>query len=511
MNTLLMKATLSTAIALTIAGCGSSGGGGGGSTAGIGGSGFVSSGSVSGFGSVFVNGVEFETDSATFDVDGAPGTQDDLAIGMVVKVHGSINDDGETGTATSISFDDEIQGPVSSVTEVGNDGVKLLVEVLGVTIIIDSGSTTFDVDSSLAGTPFDFDTITVSGINNNVEVSGFFDSNGDLQATRIELKDIVFDTSSVVEIEGVITNYVDDSNFQIEGNPGITVDASAPATFDNLPNGLEDGQLVEVVGTLDAGLTTLTASQVEGEDNSVADTDEFEIEGIITDYVSDSNFKIGDIVVDASGATFEPFALSLENDIRIEAEGKVVNGVLIASEIELEGGDLKVHAKVSAINLGANSFEVVPNPLTGEAITVTVEIGTQIEDDVSGLEELTLLNIAVDNFVEVRGFDDGSGGIAATEVAIKDPGDVLVRGEATAATGDAASGGTITVLGVTFDFDAVTDFEDVDESNMIDVEINALISDINNVLLPPQLLKIEDKEVLNEINPVGTADAIDVE
>ena len=69
MNKILVKTSLCAAIALTIVGCGSESSGGGG-VAGIGGSGYVSSGSVSGFGSVFVNGVEFETDSATFDVDG---------------------------------------------------------------------------------------------------------------------------------------------------------------------------------------------------------------------------------------------------------------------------------------------------------------------------------------------------------------------------------------------------------------------------------------------------------
>ena len=115
MNTLLTKSALSAAIALTLVACGGSGSSGG--VAGIGGSGFISSGSVTGFGSVFVNGVKFETGSATFDIDDSgSGSQDDLAIGMVVKVNGSINDDGVTGTATSISFDDELQGPVSSLS-----------------------------------------------------------------------------------------------------------------------------------------------------------------------------------------------------------------------------------------------------------------------------------------------------------------------------------------------------------------------------------------------------------
>ena len=495
MNTLLIKTALSAAIALTIAGCGSSGGGGGGSTAGIGGSGFVSSGSITGFGSVFVNGVKFDVNGATFDVDGDMDAMEGaLAIGMIVKVNGSI--DGDTGIATSISYDEELQGPISAVTP--PDSVKRSLTILGDTVFVDSSSTTFDVDSLLADTTFNINTIAV---NNVVEVSGFFDSNGDLQATRIELKDIIFDPNSIVEVEGVIKNYIDDSNFMV-GN--VFVDASSPSVIDGL-NVLQNGLLVEVIGTYDAGTNTVKANKVEGEDNLVANTDEFEIEGLITK-LNGTTFNLGDLIVDASGAIIEPFALSLENDMRVEVEGKVLGGVLTATKIELEGGDLKVHAEIKEVF--SNTFEVVPNPLTGQVITVTVASGTQIEDDVNGLEELTLSDLMATDFVEIRGFNDGSDGILATEVSVKLESDVLVQGEATAATGDAASGGTITVLGVTFDFDAVTDFEDVDESNMIDVQINALISDISAA---PVLVKIEDNQSGTGGNPVGTADAIDVE
>ncbi len=268
MNSLLIKSTLAAAIAITISACSS---GDSGSVAGIGGSGYTSSGSITGFGSVFVNGVEFETDSATFDVDGEDGTQADLAIGMVVRVNGSINEDGLTGVAESISFDEELQGPVSAPIIYDIDGVNGTFTVLGVKVIIDSSSTSFDIDSDLpAATVFDFDTIAV---NNNVEISGFFDMNGVLQATRIELKDIIFDPNSVVEVEGVISN-LSGTTFNLGG---LIIDASA-ATLDDLSNGLQDEQLAEVKGTYDIGSNTITASKVEAEDDSVEDTDEFELE-----------------------------------------------------------------------------------------------------------------------------------------------------------------------------------------------------------------------------------------
>ncbi len=213
MNTKLTISTLSATIALTLAACGGSGGGG---VAGIGGSGFISSGSITGFGSVFVNGVEFETDSSSFDVDGAPGSQDDLGIGMIVQVSGTINDDGVTGTATSIKFDDQLQGPVSGLAPFVAGDVKRTFTVLGVTVIIDSSSTTFDIsgeDGIPLNTVFNFETITN---DNNVEISAFPNSNGELVATRIELKDITFDPTSIVEVRGTITNPVNTS-FTLNG------------------------------------------------------------------------------------------------------------------------------------------------------------------------------------------------------------------------------------------------------------------------------------------------------
>jgi hypothetical protein len=507
MKTLLIKSTLATAIALSIAACTPADNEG---VAGIGGSGYVSSGSVTGFGSVFVNGVEFETDNSTFDVDGNPdGTQDDLAIGMIVQVSGSINADGITGDATSITYDDQLQGPVTGLTAPDLDGITRSFMVLGTNVIIDSGSTSFDLDSDLpASTVFDFDTISE---DNNVEVSGFFDSSGNLVATRVELKDIKFDTDSIVEIKGTIAG-LSGTTFNLGS---LMVDAST-ATLDDLPNGLEDGLFVEVKGKLNTGLTTLMASSIEAEDGSVEDSDEFELEGIITDYISDSSFKVNGIPVNASSASREPSSLVLANDTRIEVEGAIINGILIADEIESEDGDIKVHAMVTAVPpvTAANTFEV--SPLPGQTITVTVSTNTQFEDDV-GENKFFNINDLVANtdFVEIRGFDDGSGGIDAVEVDVKELSDVIVQGPASAATGSAGIGGDITVLGITFKFtDSTnadpTDFEDENDVNLNSGEIDALLSDINNTSTATKLLKIEDKKAPDG-NAIGTADEIDIE
>ena len=316
---LTMKAALPVAIALALSACSSSDS----STTTPNTSGLVSSGVITGFGSIFVNGVEFETDSATFNVDGVSGTQEDLAIGMKVDIEGTINADGVTGMATHVDFDEELQGPVLGPI-IDNIQTKSFT-VLGTTVIIDINDTRFDDDNDA----FSFDTIED---NDNVEISGFYDETGALHATRIELEDEDFDDNSIVEVEGVIEGL--SGTFFIIGT--LEVEAK-DAVLDDLPNGLVDGIKVEVKGTFDVTTNTLTATKVEGEDDELEDSEnEIEIEGIITRYVDDSDFDVDGHPVDASADTVErePSSLILEEGIHIEVEGIVSNGILIASEVE---------------------------------------------------------------------------------------------------------------------------------------------------------------------------------
>ena len=111
-----------------LAGCG--GGSGGGGLAGIGGTGVVASGSITGFGSIFVNGVEYEIESGTCEVDDrivSGNCQANLRLGMVVTVEGTVS--GSTGTASRVVFDSAVEGPVSGLTT-GPDGLTKSFNVL---------------------------------------------------------------------------------------------------------------------------------------------------------------------------------------------------------------------------------------------------------------------------------------------------------------------------------------------------------------------------------------------
>jgi len=88
-----------------LAACGGGGSGGGTSTAGLpgtGGTGIYAQGSISGFGSVIVNGIKFDDLQASVQVDGVTATSADLRLGMVASVQGVRGGVATLGTASSI-------------------------------------------------------------------------------------------------------------------------------------------------------------------------------------------------------------------------------------------------------------------------------------------------------------------------------------------------------------------------------------------------------------------------
>ncbi|WEJ62936.1 DUF5666 domain-containing protein [Thiomicrorhabdus lithotrophica] len=491
---------LAAALAISIAGCGG-GGDTTGDTAGIGGSGFISSGTITGFGSVYVNGVKFETDSATFDIEGdTSSNQANLSIGMIVKVYGTINTDGTTGTATSIVFDDELQGPIAGVIyspalSTADTADSVSFTVLGVTVNADRITTNFDgatLFDSTAGNLVD---------GNHIEISGFFDSNGVLHASRIEKQ-----SDSTVEMKGTVDNYVDVSNFDIvrlDSNNSVivtvNVDASSASSIEGLPNGIADGAFIEVEGTYNSGSNTITADKVESEYFEIEDTDEFEVEGYITNFNSNSDFKINGMSIDASGAQIEPAGTALTNDLKVEAEGQIVNNVLIADEISLRGGEIKIEAPVSSV-------DTLNNTLTIQATTlpdfITIEVGneTEFRDEVNDTEPFYLENINNSMHVAIEGFELQNGNVFADKVVVIDGLDgIAVDGVLESFDAGAK---TVTILGATFSaLDGTTTYEQND----------VILAPNSWATLEPKLNPNTTQIEVEDTNSDGIADKIEID
>ena len=276
----------------------------------------VSRGVITGFGSIFVNGHEFETDDASFEVDDDSGEQDDLRVGMIVTVVGSHRDGVDY--ADKVTYDNELKGPVSDIQIV--DGNSKILVILGQSVLV-TRDTTIDDDGSLS-----YDTIAIGDV---LEVSAYV---GDTQmiATHIEWQD----NADEIEIKGVIENFAAGS-FEIRGFP---VSYDDTTEVDKHIDTLVDGLFVEVKGQLNAGGDVLIANEIQAEDEGIDDhEDEVEIKGVVSDYQSENaTFMLQGQEVDVSSAKFEPASLVLANGLLIEVEGHFVDGQLVADQVQLE-------------------------------------------------------------------------------------------------------------------------------------------------------------------------------
>lgn len=95
---MMMKKTLAIVIATSMAtlyGCGgSSSGSTSSNVSGSNAAEVTSVGVITGFGSVIVNGVHYETNKSVFRIDDEAGDESSLTIGMEVEVRGRLSEDG---------------------------------------------------------------------------------------------------------------------------------------------------------------------------------------------------------------------------------------------------------------------------------------------------------------------------------------------------------------------------------------------------------------------------------
>jgi hypothetical protein len=378
-----------------IAGCGGGGGGGDpGSTAssgvGVGGTG-AASGRVSGFGSVIVNGIRFDDSSATVrDDDGLSGA---LKLGMLVDIRsGDISAvDSNTGlasaTASQINYISSIKGPVSAVS--ANS-----ITVLGQTIAINSATVFEDYANGLSAVR----------VGDLVEVYAFqIDSAGNHTATRIEHKT----TLALYKLTGTVSN-LNGSTFNL-GATSISY-GSASSPIPALRNGLR----VRVkLSTSQAG-ASWSATQIQTADLSLPDGVEAEVEGVITDYLSNASFKVNGVSVQASSSS----SLSLANGIRVKVKGGIQSGVLTASSVTVKNSDgsddadTRLFGTASSHNTAAHTFVV-------RGVSVHYDSTGTTTDFRDGLTPADLGNTSLQ--LEVRGNLAAANGaqVEATRIRLK--------------------------------------------------------------------------------------------
>jgi len=379
-------------------------------------------GPVSGFGSVFVNGIEFFTDGIlNRTVDSDDGITEECATrseefclreGMILRVEGQWRDDGQ-GTADSLSYDDTLRGPIDDILpDPSGAGEFVTIVVMGQQVRVDSQTvlhgTTFA--TLLEGTG----TGTGVGVGDNVRVSAWRQADGSYRARFVGILTVTPVGVEPVELEGSVSDVNPGPNQFIIGTITVeydpdTVDFGSELTEADLsfPN------VLEVEGSLTGNL--LTASSIDRDDArrfARGGADDIQFTATIdTPYEPDDRpgeFTMSGLTVRVTTATELDDGLVLADlkrtDLLIQVEGNFVSDTVVeADEIGLRESDAKVEGAIErAFSVGSQDSFVV-----GGVTVKTTPLTVFIRED-GGLQAIESLPVGAQ--VEVEGLEvsDGS-------------------------------------------------------------------------------------------------------
>jgi hypothetical protein len=358
-------------------------------------------GPISGFGSVYVNGVRYGTTNTDIEIDGVKVGVSDLRVGQVIDLKG--HSQGGSASADVIRYAHNLEGPVTSVDLAG-----LKFVAMGQTVLV-SGETSFGEGISLAG----MDESLTAGETVAVEVSGLVNAAGEIEATRVDPWSghgsyDVFGTASDV-VPGAMTFFI----------TGLKVDYSE-ASIEDFPSGAPDeGDLVLVTGLEFGEDGEFLATRVElryDQQMLPGAGDKVHIEGLITRFVSATDFDVADAAVTTTAATvYENGTVGdLALDVHVCVEGTLnAEGVIVAERVRFRlESEIRIVSTVTAIDLDLNTLAAL-------GLVVTTDATTRFEDSsTAGADRLSLADLHTGEWVDVRGYEKpaGSGTVFATRV-----------------------------------------------------------------------------------------------
>jgi hypothetical protein len=428
------------AVSLALAACG------GGTSAGLT-SNTTTQGVITGFGSVFVNGVEYNTGSSTtINMEGVDSPESALKVGMLVTLQGAVNADGKTGTATAIKYANQMEGVVNANTVAANGTGTLT--VMGETVNV-TADTIFE--SKVA----DITAANLIQVGNIVEVSGYASSTGTVTATRIEVKAASQAAGSVIELKGTIAGLDTTNKTFMLGT--VTVDYSGVTPADIPSVALANGQYVEVksttayigTGNLIAAIIELSDDGVKGHDGK--EGEDLEVKGLVTADFANGQFELnGRIVkVDSSTEYEHGSTAQLLTGTKIKVESHFdANGNLIADQIGFKQvSELEFAGTLEGIDTTAGTVTIMGQVFYVDNNTVMLDDS----DAAVRFFKLTDLSVANSDHLEMNAYlDIATGHLIATKLERKNfSAEAMVTGMA-----DTTSG--LTVSGIAVDTSTAT-------------------------------------------------------
>jgi len=340
----------------------------------------VTRGVITQLGSIWVNGCRYvaapggtyksdDDDSASFD---------DYEVGQLVSIRGRRNDDGISCVADEVEYEAEIEGAA------GSDG-----KINGIEIV-----QTPKTNNTTPGAP---DPLTN---DDRYKVSGIWIDDFTIEATFIKEDDDANDEiKGIVKNDGPTSFDVREITFNWTGTPDVSDDDFVEVHFDSC------------VGTAPNVICNATIVELEDDVFDQAEGMEVEIEGAVNkdvsscvaDGITGADFKIDNICIDWDSTAWMDGLMGSDDVVegsRVEAEGHVINGLLVAEKIKGRGNRVRISS-------------VAENVLSGPPCTFTL---------VEGKISVTVLD-CVNAF---KGDADNSGG--PLNISNVDGEEVEVRG-----------------------------------------------------------------------------------
>lgn len=404
-------------------------------------------GPITGFGSVIVNGVTFDTTSVTVTMDDEPGDMSGLRFGMLVSIAGTVDPDTGLAQASEISFVDDVEGPIMSMDRVANSFVAL-----GRTVFVDE-LTIFENAT--------FENLEVGHV---VEVSGLWRHQQQLQATFVHRTAFRFEAGMTMQVKGEISDLdIGEQRFRI-GSQWCNYSA---AMMELGGADLANGMYVQVISTAMMQNDQMMADAVQARErnrdrNRLCDGEcLYDLIGYVTAFESTEDFEVDGQAVMATQDTIyvNGTADTLALDVKVSIIGTINDaGILVADRI--------VFHLPSLVEIKGNVDGLDPETETVSVFGIAVQTNefTLFRDHTtSGQPTFGFGDLNEGDRVEIRAVLDGDS-VIATRLERDDPNDVATL----KALVDTIERPSITMLGVT-----VTSNQDTLFQNVAHIEIDA--------------------------------------
>ena len=348
-----------------------------------------STGSASGYGSLFVNGRAFATDTTQFTLNGETVTEADIRIGMQTRVEGDLL----APRADRVTAVRSLLAPIDGISRVGAVKAATL-SILGQNVQVDEMT-------RLVGTSLD-------ALHSDmlVDVHALVSDDGGLLATYLTVADDAYVPASQ---ELLVTGYIDTLSATELTMGSLTVDLTATADTDTLAV----GDRVRVQGHQpsrggDLIATTIARDTLNPVPGSHADR------AVLVDGVDGNTLIAGATTIalggaqrlDRSGATIEP-------GTHVIARGPVdASGLLTAVDVEvLPAPDVVLRGQAAVQN---GEIRVLDQAVATRAVTQL------LESRAGAARQFAATDIRAGDALTIVGYRDTSGDLVATRIERQD-------------------------------------------------------------------------------------------